>query len=123
MTLSGNQLAALVHMGVDMISADGKVEDAEKAVLINNLNKFGVGPLDGIAIIKSAHDMKSGDALAILSNMTTEQKKYVAGYLAAIMVSDGDIADSEVKLLSLISILCAFPDMTIKEALEFWATH
>lgn len=123
MTLNGNQLSALVKMGVAMALADGKVEEVEKVAIAFELVKFGVSQQDATRIINNSQLMEASDALATLSAMSTEQKKYATGYLAAIMASDGDIADAEVKLWQVICTLSSFPTMNIREALSFWKEH
>ena len=85
MTLNGKQLAALVKMGVAMAMADGKVEEVEKVAIAFELVKFGVTSNDAAIIINNSQQMDASDAIATLSCMTTEQKKYATGYLAAIM--------------------------------------
>lgn len=123
MTLNGEQLSALVKMGVAMALADGKVEDVEQVAIAFELIKFGVSQQQAAQIISNSESMSPSEALATLSVMTTDQKKYATGYLAAIMASDNDIADEEVKLWQLICTLGGFPTMNIKEALMFWKNH
>lgn len=120
MILNGKQLSALVKMGVAMAMADGKVEEVEKAAIAFELVKFGVKGNDAAVIISNSQIMDASDAIATLSNMTNEQKKYATGYLAAIMASDGDVDPSEVKLWQVICTLSSFPTMNIHEALLFW---
>ena len=123
MILTGNQLSALVKMGVAMALADGKVEEMEKVAIAFELVKFGVPQEDAGNIIKNSQSMDFSDALAILATMTAEQKKYATGYLAAVMASDKDIDSTEVKLWQLICTLGNFPNMNIGEALTFWKKH
>ena len=106
-----------------MALADGKVEEVEKVAIAFELVKFGVSQQDATTIINSSKVMEASDALATLSAMSTEQKKYATGYLAAIMASDGDIADTEVKLWQVICTLSNFPTMNIGQALSFWREH
>ena len=77
MTLNGNQLSALVKMGVAMALADGKVEEVEKVAIAFELVKFGVSQQDATRIINNSQLMEASDALATLSAMSTEQKKKV----------------------------------------------
>lgn len=62
--------------------------------------------------------MSNADALAILVSLDDERKKYVSSYLGTIMVSDGDIDEKEMALWQLISTLCGFPTMSIKDAVN-----
>ena len=117
------QLAALVNLGVAMATADGKVTNEETAAISLELVKFGVTTNEVAMLLKTAQTMSPADALITISSMSNEQKKYATGYLAVIMASDGEIADSEVKLWQLICGLGSFPAMTIEEALNFWKNN
>lgn len=123
MTYTGHQLAAIVRMAITMASADGKFVEEEKNAISMELTNFGVDPLECASILIKSRDMEASEALATIAAMNYEQKKYVTGYLAVIMVADGEIAESEVKMWSLISLLANLPEMTLNEALDFWNTH
>lgn len=123
MTYSGLELAALVKMGVAMASADGKFAEEEKIAIVMELAAFGVGQSDVEGLLRASQTMEASQAFGILASMTTEQKKYATGYLAAIMASDGEIADSEVKMWQLICTLGGFLNMNAHEALSFWHSH
>lgn len=113
----------MVKLGVAMASADGKVANEETSAISAELVKFGVTPNEVVLLLKGAKEMSPADALTIISTMNNEQKKYVTGYLAVIMVSDGEIADSETKLWQLICALGSFPAMTLEDALNFWKNN
>lgn len=70
-----------------------------------------------------ADAMDSVEMISILSGMSEGHKRYVAGYLASIMISDNNIDEMEMRLWRLVSDLCAFPTMTIREAVEFWSEN
>lgn len=123
MTFNGKELSALVNLGVAMAAADGHVDDCEKNAISNELKNFGVDGIQAIALLAKAKEMQAGEAILVLAGMTDEQKKYACGYLAAIMVADGEIDDSEVKLWKLVSTLASFPTMSIGDALAFWGTN
>lgn len=123
MEYTRKQLAALVNLGVAMATADGKVTNEETAAISLELVKFGVTTNEVAMLLKTAQTMSPADALITISSMSNEQKKYATGYLAVIMASDGEIADSEVKLWQLICGLGSFPAMTIEEALNFWKNN
>lgn len=123
MTYNGKQLAALVRLGLAMAQADGHVDQVEQETIASELRSFGVDEDNAPAIIASAALMEASEAIATMAMMTTEQKKYATGYLAAIMASDGEIADSEVKMWQLICTLASFPTMNIQEALNFWTNN
>ena len=123
MQFQGNQLAALVKMAFSMASVDGRFADEEKAAITWGRAEFGLSKELILACVTVAQEMEASEALNILSNMTTTQKKYATGYLAAVMAADGDIADSEVKMWQLICTLAQFPTMNIAEALSFWRNN
>lgn len=123
MTYNGIQLSALVKLGLAMAQADGHVDQNEQAAIAYELCNFGVDKGNAAVILAGAAAMDATDSLATIASMTTEQKKYATGYLAAIMAADGDISDAEVKLWQLICTLASFPTMTIQEALHFWRNH
>ena len=117
------QLSAILKVGICMINADGKVEEKESKVLCMGMAEFGVSEDDFKLLLALADAMTAPTMLATLAALNEEQKKYVCGFLATIMISDGNIDDSEVKLWQLTSSLADFPTMTIAEAAKFWATH
>lgn len=123
MTYSGNELTALVKLGLAMAEADGHVDQVEHVAIASELRSFGVNESSVSAIIAKAAIMDAAEAIATLAVMTTEQKKYATGYLAAIMASDGEIAESEISLWQLVCTLASFPTMTIHEALRFWTNN
>ncbi|MDY4625868.1 MAG: TerB family tellurite resistance protein [Prevotella sp.] len=120
MTFNELQMIAIAKLAKAMIAADGKVEQAELTAMAIEFTKFGVSKDALSRILSNADSMESGTAIAIVSLMNEAQKKYVTGYLAFIMAADGEIADSEVAMWSLISTLATLPTMTIGQALAFW---
>lgn len=123
MTYNGKELAALVKLGLAMAQADGHVDQIEQVAIASELRGFGINESNASAIIATAAVMDAAEAIATLAVMSTEQKKYATGYLAAIMASDGEIADSEVNMWQLICTLASFPTMNVHEALKFWTSH
>lgn len=117
------QMIAIAKLAKAMIAADGKVEKTELAAMALEFTKFGVSHDALNRILSNADSMEYGTAIAIVSLMDDAQKKYVTGYLAFIMEADGEIADSEVAMWSLISTLATLPTMTIGQALEFWKNN
>ena len=122
MEFTGKQLTAMLKMGLAMVEADGKVTEEEKMALTIELMKFGVTPEQLQILLPAANAMSAEESLIIAAGMNAQQKKYVTGYLAMIMASDG-IDETEVKLWSLLSHLCGFPTMTIGQAVDFWKNN
>lgn len=123
MKLSGLQLAAILKAGIIMVLADGKVQPQEMLVLTHELRNFNVSEKEVQTLLEAAETMDSGIMLATLNSLDTHIQKYVAGYLATIMVSDGDIDDTEMKMWKLTCTLAGFPTMTLKEALDYWKSN
>jgi uncharacterized membrane protein YebE (DUF533 family) len=118
MKFNNEQVAALVRVGLAMAQADGHVETVEQLPILTLLASSESN--DKIALSEKAEAMEAPEAITILAAMTYEQKKFATGYLASIMAIDGEIADVEVKLWQLISMLAGFPTMNVDEAIAFW---
>lgn len=123
MQFNNLELAAVLKVGFCMANADGKVEEEELKVLAVGMAEFGVDGQHFEFLTKLADSMTPTTMLATLSALNESQKKFVCGFLATVMISDGDIDDSEVKLWKLTSTLCGFPTMTVKDAADYWRTH
>lgn len=123
MQFRGIELSALIKMAFNIAAADGKFVDEEKAAITFGMAEFGLDK-DGIAAtLLIAKEMDATAALATLSSMTTEQKKYATGFLAAVIAADGDVDSAEIKMWQLICTLASFPTMIFQEALKFWTSH
>lgn len=123
MKYTGIELSAIVKLANAMVMADGKVANEEIAAMSIELAKFGVDENAAKSIIGAADAMEYGHAVAVVAAMNLEQKKYVTGYLAFIMATDGEIAATEVSMWQLLSTLAQLPTMTVAEALLFWNNH
>ena len=123
MTFNELQMIAIAKLAKAMIAADGKVEKTELAAMALEFTRFGVSPDALDRILSNADSMESGTAISIISLMNEAQKKYVTGYLAFVMAADGEVADTEVSMWSLISKLANLPTMTIGQALAFWKNN
>ena len=120
MTLTNFELAAVLKLGIDMLMADGRVDENEKKIIAVEMMKFGVTGEKLAHLGNLAQAMQPAEAIATVSTFDDEKKKHVAAFLAFIMISDGDIDDSEIALWRLISTLASLPTMTIKEGAEHW---
>ena len=123
MQFNGLELSAIVKLAKAMAAADGKIAKEELTVIALNLAKFGVSQADSENFLTLSDAMEFGHAIALVAAMDNEQKKYVAGYLASIMVADGEIADSEMTLWRLVSTFASLPTMTVREAITFWTNN
>lgn len=116
-------MAAVIKAANAMIAADGRIDQAETQLLSRELINFGVEPQQLPQLLELSKVMEPTTMLATLAAMNESQKKYVSGFLATIMISDGDIDDSEMKLWQLTSTLMGCPTMTLQEALEYWGNN
>lgn len=123
MQFNNLELSAVLKAGICMVNADGKVEDEELKVLFTGMIEFGVDENHFKLLHTLADAMTPSTMLATLSALDDNQKKFVCGYLATIMICDGDVDDSELKLWQLTSTLAGFPTMSIHDAAEYWMTH
>ena len=123
MNLKGIELTAMLSAGMILSNADGHVASEEKEILIKELTSFNVTGEEAAVYLKVAIDLSVEQTVEILKAMTPEAKKYACGYLAAVMVCDGDVADNELEGWRAFSGACEFPAMTLGEALEFWRNN
>lgn len=123
MQFNNLELSAVLKVGFCMANADGKMEQEEMKVLALGMAEFGVDEQHFQMLTTLANAMTPATMLATLAALNESQKKFVCGFLASIMISDGDIDDSEVKLWQLTSTLAGFPKMSIAEAATYWTTH
>ena len=123
MELKGIELTAMLSAGIFLSNADDHVTDKEKEILIKELTSFNVTDVEAEIYLKVAIDMTLDQTVNILKAMSYEAKKYACGYLGAVMLSDGDVAENEMKGWKLFSEACHFPTMTLGEALNFWKNN
>ena len=122
MIFSTKEFSAILHLSKAMVLADGKVEQIELAAIANEFKRFGVGTASTDTLLKKADNIELSEAIAIVSRMNLENKRYVAAFLGTIMAVDMDINDSEMALWKLISTLCDLPTMSIKDAISIMAS-
>lgn len=118
MQFTGQELAAVMKLGIAMISADGRTDEREMEVVKNELTRFGASVGQMLSLTREAQQMKSETAISIISAFDYERKKYVASYLAIIMISDGEIDDKEVALWQMATLLCGLPEMDVRQAID-----
>jgi len=115
---NGKELAAIIKLALSMIMADGRVDEKEKASLALEMVRFGVKEEQLAGLVVVAQAMDATEAISIISQLSSDEKKYVAAFLGALMAVDGDIDDTEMKLWQLTSTLCNLPTMNVVEALK-----
>lgn len=90
-------------------------------VLVQEMRRMGCSQDELIQIEESNSSIKPTVALARISEMSSEKKRYVCAFLGAMMIVDGDVDESEKKLWGLVSAFCEFPEMTVGEAVKYMA--
>lgn len=123
MKLKTLQLAAMIKAGQAMAEADRAVDNEEVAVIANEMLMHSVPKHDVKGIYELADQMAPSSMLSTLTAMSEEKKKYVCGFLAAVMAANGEVAEAEVSVWRLISTLAGFPETTVEEALTYWQEH
>lgn len=118
MQFTGEELAAVMKMGIAMVGADGRTDESELEVVRNELSRFGASVGQMLALSRDAQRMEFDKAVRIISIFDFERKKYVASYLAVIMISDGEIDDKEVALWQLVTLMCGLPEMDVNQAVD-----
>ena len=122
MYFTEKELTAIVKMAKVMVAADGKIDLREGNLIAAELNSLTHG-MNPETILEASNSMDPSKAFEILKNLTTEEKKYVCGYLAAISIVDDDIDAKELAVWKLVSAIANFPTMTIHEAITFWRSR
>ena len=115
---NGKELAAIVKLALSMIMADGRVDEKEKVALTLEMVRLGVKQEQLVGLIAVAQAMDATEIIPIISNLASDEKKYVAAFLGTLMAVDGDIDDAEKKLWQLTSTLCNLPTMSIMQAVQ-----
>ncbi len=123
MTFNELEMSAMAKLAIAMANADGVVRKEEMAAIVLELAKFNVNSEAAERILTTADALDAAQAIGVIASMRDEQKKYVTGFLAAVMAADGEIAKSELALWSLVSTLATLPTMTVGEALNFWKNN
>ena len=115
---NGKELAAIVKLALSMIMADGRVDEKEKVALTLEMVRLGVKQEQLVGLIAVAQAMDATEIIPIISNLASDEKKYVAAFLGTLMAVDGDIDDAEKKLWQLTSTLCNLPTMSIMQSVQ-----
>lgn len=122
MTFTQEEMVAILKLAKLMAVADGKLTDDERNCIFADLHSFGVqaNSLQSTLLEQKADALEPTKAISIVAQLTTEEKKYVCGYMAAVMIADGNVDTKEHALWALVSALASFPNMTLAEAVDFW---
>ena len=118
MYFSSSEKAAILRLFVLIIGADNRIDKSEMALSALYSKKLSITPTE----IELSKTIDNQTALIIVSGMTDEEKKVVCALLGELMAVDGEVAENEQVVWSLISEICGFPQMSIREAHEIVKT-
>ena len=118
MVFTNQELSAILCMANVVASADGNTSEIEVKLMVGEIIRFGVSEEKSQIILRDAFNLSPAEACAIISKMTSEEKRYVTAYLGTMICADGKIEESELKVWVLISKICNLPTMTLKDAVE-----
>ena len=121
MTFTSLEFTAIAKMAKTMALADSVIQDQEILITIREFARFGVSSEQVKVLLDNADEMEPVVAIAIISKMTEEEKRYVAAFLGAIIAIDGDINQEELKIWRIVSTFCELPTMSIADAISYMA--
>lgn len=121
MYFSYEEKRAVYCIAKAMVLADNNINKNEMQVLVGEMVRMGCSQEELIKIEQNNSSIKPTTALARISEMSSEKKRYICAFLGALMVVDGEVDDSEKKLWGLVSTFCEFPEMTVGEAVQYMA--
>lgn len=105
-----------------MILADNKVDNNEMKALVGEFIRLGSTPEELQQIEANDNKLNPTDAIATIAEFNPEQKRYVSAMLLTMMIVDGDIDESENKLLCFVSTLCGLPNVSVDEAFKYMSS-
>ena len=113
------EYAAIVKLAGVMASADGKVHDNEKLMMLAEGLRFNLTGEKFKEVIELSKGLTPSDSLSFISKMDDVHKRYVAAYLGTMIAIDNDIDDKEIQFWTLVSTLAGLPTMNIAEAQQY----
>lgn len=123
MKFKGSEIIAIMHIALNIAKIDGEFADKESSAIAEELVKFNIPGKDAYLIMRQANTIDDETAIATISAMNNEQKKFVNGFWGWIIASDGHFHNSELDILSKLSLQCKFPPMHIFDAIQYWNEH
>lgn len=106
------QKAAIVRISFFILYADGKIEDREMDFSFSMWQLIGIGEQDA----ERARTMTGIEACNIVAQMADEDKSFVCALLGCLIISDGEVAEEEVRIWRVLSEICNLPSMNIEQA-------
>lgn len=118
MQFTQSELIAIAKMALDISKADGLRHQKETDAIMSELRSFGVAFEDCSTILVHALNLSFDAAVRTISSFSTEEKKYVAAYLGALICVDENVTESEMRLWQTISNRCDLPSMSLYDATQ-----
>lgn len=119
LSFSHKEMAAVIKVAKMMAAADGKLHEAEAAMIAKEAMRFGIARGAMEALLEQSDALDATEALTIISNFNNAEKRYVSAYLGTMMAVDGNIDDKEVELWQFVSLICGLPSMNVHDAISY----
>ncbi|MGN0006808.1 MAG: hypothetical protein ACI35T_01785 [Alistipes sp.] len=112
MNFTSKERQAIACAVTMMITADGKLQNSERLFGAVLLAKIHISEEE----LQNAANLQGDEVAKIISDMSFEQKEMVAAILGCVMISDGNIDESEHALWCIMTKICNLPTMNIDTA-------
>ena len=116
--LDVSELAAMVKLANYMAEADGIVDEGEFAIILDEIEKFGVTEEVFDEILATSIEMDAAVAIKTIEKLGKDEKKYISAFLVVMMIIDEELHETEIKLLNFVSTLCELPLLSLEEAVD-----
>ena len=125
MNFTGFQLSAMTALAVYASASDGHIDKDELKIISAHLASLTQDVTIAEAVIGEAARLTISydEAIATVSTMSLEQKKYFCGFIASVIMSDRKITNEELEFWVNITIAADLPRMTLDEAFTFFANE
>ena len=121
MFFSFDERKAVYCIARAMVFADGNLAENEMKVLTGEMLRIGSTPDELIGFENTLKSYQPAEAVARISNLSTEKKEYFCAFLGALIIVDGKVDDNEMKLWAMTSHICGLPTMSVGDAVEYMA--
>ncbi len=105
MNFTLQEKAAIFHIAMAMIQADGKKDPRELVLVSTQMSELNIDdPAMSLSTMLSIDEV-----LSTIRNMSYAQKVYVTQFLTALAGIDGNLDNRERELLAVLTIKCKLP--------------
>ncbi len=111
MNFTLQEKAAIFHIAMAMIQADGKKDPRELVLVSTQMSELDI---DDQAMSLSTM-LSTDDVLSTIRDMSYAQKVFVTQFLTALAGVDGNLDDRERKLIAVLAVKCKLPLESVSE--------